>query len=183
MSNPADPPTMEIEPKPPADTRIQPFLIERYSKNPEERNRERNLKKPKLGMRRLTDEKKLVPLEVTTTPLRSTSPSTTTPSSRSVSTGISRKRTSRQMNLLRNSANVSRLTRQLAKRSNYRYCRRLWSISKTIRSERSRKRRSTRRNPSQGRWRLYALTMRALRKTQSGRRTRRRSCRDSDAST
>jgi hypothetical protein len=41
-----------------------PFLIERYSKNPEEHNRERTFKKPKLGMRRLTDEKKLVPLEV-----------------------------------------------------------------------------------------------------------------------
>lgn len=47
-----------------ADPRVQPFLIERYSKNPEERNRERSFKKPKLGMRRLTDEKKLVPLEV-----------------------------------------------------------------------------------------------------------------------
>lgn len=46
------------------DGRIMPFIIERYSKNPEDRNRERSFKKPKLGMRRLTDEKKLVPLDV-----------------------------------------------------------------------------------------------------------------------
>lgn len=38
-----------------SDGRIMPFIIERYSKNPEDRNRERAFKKPKLGMRRLTD--------------------------------------------------------------------------------------------------------------------------------